>query len=234
MRETRTLEAQTGGDRSRARRNRNQQIETVIFDFGGVFTVSPLTLIREEARRLGVDPTVLMDVCIGSYSEQTDHPWQRVERGEIALDDFVAWTKLETKHRLGVEVDPLTVMETLRRTPVRESMVQLVADLRQVGVVTALLTNNARELRPFWSGLADWDDMFDAIVDSSEVGMRKPAPEAFHLALARCSQSCPERALMIDDFVENLAGARAVGMNAVHVEEDPASAIAAVRKLVLS
>jgi putative hydrolase of the HAD superfamily len=210
----------------------NTSIRTVIFDFGGVFTVSPIQMAREAAELAGIDPDGFIDFMLGSYAEESDHPWQRVERGEIALEDCRTWARLETKRSFGVEMDPLDVMGSLMTSPVRSAMVDLVHELRDAGLGTGLLTNNAREMRGAWGKLADWDTMFDAIIDSSEAGVRKPSATAFNLALERCGEVDPARAIMIDDFATNIAGAEAVGMVGVLVGEDPTDAISRVREMV--
>jgi putative hydrolase of the HAD superfamily len=208
-------------------------IKTVIFDFGGVFTTSPMALAKTFATDAGVDPEGLMDIMLGDYGVESDHPWQRVERGELPLDEARTWARLETKHRLGVEIDPHDMMGQLMSEPVREPMLALVRDLRDAGNTVGLLTNNAKELRHQWGSLADWPSLFDAVVDSSEAGLRKPSPEAFALALQRCGEGDASRALMVDDFEQNVAGARSIGMHAVLVAEDPAPAVAEIRELVL-
>ena len=206
--------------------------ETVIFDLGGVFTGSPLAAARNAARQRGVDAESLIDVMIGRYGEESDHPWQRVERGELPLQEARRWVLAETKRRLGVEIDPMEVMAPLMAEPPRESMVRLAQSLRGRGLTLGLLTNNARELRSEWASLLDWESLFDEIIDSSEVGVRKPDPAAFLLALERCGQVDPERALMVDDFEVNVEGARAIGMKAVLVGEDPQPAIAEIEEMV--
>jgi FMN phosphatase YigB (HAD superfamily) len=66
-------------------------------------------------------------------------------------------------------------------------MLALIRDLRAAGLRTGLLTNNARELRSLWWDLLPYDELFDDIVDSSEVGLRKPNPAVYRLALDRGS-----------------------------------------------
>ncbi len=214
--------------------SRPPSIRTVVFDFGGVFTESPIAAARQAAIRRGVDPEALIELMLGDYGRDSDHPWQRVERGELSLDEVRIWACVETKRQFGVEIDPMDVMEALMEAPIRPCMVQLVEDLRSHGLNTALLTNNAKELRKHWEGLADWASLFHAVVDSSQIGVRKPSPEAFRFALDGCREADPTRALMIDDFTVNVIGAESIGMHGVLVGEDPAPAIASIRQLVLS
>lgn len=207
-------------------------ISTVVFDFGGVFTRSPLALVRRAAETAGVSADALIELMLGGYGTESDHPWQRVERGETTIDEARTWARAETAYRLGVEIDPHDVMSPLFTEPPRQAMIDTAASLKTAGLTTALLTNNVRELRPLWSAMSDWGAIFDHIVDSSEVGLRKPSKEAFELVLDRCSVDDPGRAVMVDDFEVNLDGARAVGMQTVLVGEDPASALATLHALV--
>ena len=61
-------------------------IEAVFFDFGGVFIDSPFAMVGTAAERLGVDEAHLVEVIFGPYDTDTDHPWHRVERGELAFE----------------------------------------------------------------------------------------------------------------------------------------------------
>lgn len=207
-------------------------INAVVFDFGGVFTESPVAVVRAAAEDAGICPEGLIDLMLGGYGIESDHPWQRVERGEMALDDACAWARAQSLHQLGVEIDPLEVMQRLMTTPLRAEMIHLAKDIRRLGVPIAMLTNNARELAPVWKSQADWSSMFDVIVDSSEIGCRKPAPQAFQAALHALGMSDPSTTLMIDDFSVNVEGARKVGMQAIQVDEDPTEAVEAVRTAV--
>ena len=109
-------------------------------------------------------------------------------------------------------------------------MVELVRDLRGGGLRTGLLTNNARELRDRWWALLPYDELFDDVVDSHEVGMRKPNPAIYRLALERLGATA-DRTAFLDDIASNVAAALAEGMVGVLVEGDGAAAIAHVREL---
>ena len=216
------------------KRDESTSIRTIVFDFGGVFTESPIGVVRSAASKAGVNADAAIALMFGDYGVESDHPWQRVERGEIPLDQARVWAQLESKRQLGVEMDPKKIMGALMETPIRSCMVELVEELRNHGLNTALLTNNARELRHHWHGLADWDSLFHAVVDSSEIGVRKPSASAFNFALEGCGETEPARALMVDDFAENINGAESLGMRGILVGEDPGPAIDAIRELVLS
>ena len=60
--------------------------EAVLFDFGGVFTQSPFEVVRLHGAEIGADPEVILEVLFGAYDQDTDHPWHRLERGEITFE----------------------------------------------------------------------------------------------------------------------------------------------------
>jgi putative hydrolase of the HAD superfamily len=111
-------------------------------------------------------------------------------------------------------------------------MVERARRLRSAGVRTALVTNNAREFREGWRSLVPADELFEHVVDSSEVGVRKPDPEIFRIALRRLGDPAPRRTLFLDDFEGNVTAARSLGIRALLVEQDPAPALAALDALL--
>lgn len=207
-------------------------IDAALFDFGGVFTESPFDVLEAMAADLGADPALLTEVVFGPYDQDTDHPWHRVERGELALevarDEIVALGA-----RAGVEADPFQVFARMARTnrAARAEVVACVVRARDAGVRTALVTNNAREFRTGWRRMIDVE-LFDAVVDSSEVGVRKPDPRIYHLALEQVGAVAPERAAFLDDFAGNVAAAERIGLRGILVGPDPAPALSALDALL--
>ena len=74
------------------------------------------------------------------------------------------------------------------------------------------------------------DELFDDVVDSSAVGMRKPNPAIYELALARLGVTDTSRSVFLDDFEPNVAAARALAMHGILVEH-PDPAMAELRRL---
>jgi putative hydrolase of the HAD superfamily len=85
----------------------------------------------------------------------------------------------------------------------------------QHGVRLALLTNNVREWEPRWRAMLPADDLFDVVVDSSAVGLRKPDARIYELTLERLGLSAGACAF-VDDLEHNCEAATDVGMHAVH------------------
>jgi len=201
-------------------------IDAVLFDFGGVFTESPFEVARQFGVALGASPERVLDLVFGPYHEDTNHPWHRLERGEIAIEvaraEIIALGIAE-----GLETDPYLVLAALGRgTGVRESFVDSVRRARAAGMRTAIVTNNVREFRDAWRALLPVDELFDAVVDSSEIGKRKPGEAIFRHALAVLGGPTPERTVFLDDFAGNVRAARALGIHGILVEPDPAPALA--------
>ena len=193
------------------------EIQAVLFDFSGVLTTSPWPTITASA---GGDMTFLT----GPYHEDTDHPWHRLERGEITIDEWLAAVNAAAEEA-GRTLD-LTPMQTLLTDlAVHDDVVAHIGGLRADGYRTALVTNNVREAEAGWRAMIPVDDLFDIVVDSSSVGMRKPAPAIFTHTLDLLGGVAPDRAVFLDDVESNLVGARLAGLHTILVDDPPAPAM---------
>jgi putative hydrolase of the HAD superfamily len=94
------------------------------------------------------------------------------------------------------------------------------------------VTNNAREFRESWTRSVPLDEICHHVVDSSEVGVRKPDARIFEIALERLGGIDPARAIFVDDFEANVAAAQALGMRGVWMRDDYAPAIGEIEKLL--
>ena len=113
----------------------------------------------------------------------------------------------------------------------REDVVAFGKQLKTDGMATALVTNNAAEFRDHWRNAIPLDDLFHHVVDSSEVGLRKPDPKIFELALEHLGASAANT-LFLDDFQGNLDAAAQLGIRGILVETDYEPALEAVRRLL--
>ena len=112
-----------------------------------------------------------------------------------------------------------------------EPMIELMRELKSRGLRMAMLTNNVREWEPLWRSMLPVDEIFELIVDSAFVDMRKPEPEIFELTLERLGGVAAEVCLFIDDIEHNVDAARELGMTAVHYRDNE-QAIAEIRAAV--
>ena len=124
-------------------------IEAVIWDFGGVFCGSPFEALGSVAQQRGLDPNRYFQIIFGSYDRDTDHPWHRLERGEITLE--VARDEiLELGRREDIDADPFHFFAAMAESgggATREDVVRFAKQVKADGVATALVTNNAAEFR---------------------------------------------------------------------------------------
>jgi putative hydrolase of the HAD superfamily len=191
-------------------------IEAVLFDFNGVLTSSPFDAMGALGEPLGVAPEVVLELMLGPYHEDTDHAWHRLERGEIAMLDY-AIDLFARAEAAGLPLDFASLRGLMGELVVHELVVSRIASLREQGYRTGLITNNVKEIAAEWRELVPLADLFDVVVDSSEVGMRKPNPAIYHHALELLGGVPPDRAVFLDDSVGNVDGARRAGLHAIHV-----------------
>jgi putative hydrolase of the HAD superfamily len=205
-------------------------VSAVVFDLGGVLTESPLTAFTAYEEEVGLPPGLI--VRLNSTDPDTN-AWARFERNELDVAGFSAAFEAEAL-AVGHRVEAARVLEALRGE-LRPAMVAAVRRLREAGLPLALLSNNVAPMDrtgPF----GDLLGLFDAIVESSVEGVRKPEPEIYRRALTRLSEAVgrPIEATdcaYLDDLGINLKPARALGFSTVKVV-DPAVALAELSQLV--
>jgi epoxide hydrolase-like predicted phosphatase len=208
-------------------------IEAIIWDFGGVFCGSPFEALADVAREREVDARQYFQIIFGSYDRDTDHPWHRLERGEVTLevarDEILALGK-----RDGIDADPFHFFAAMAKSgggATREDVVTFAKRLKADGLASALITNNAAEFREHWRNALPLAELFDVVIDSSEVGLRKPDPKIFELALARLGTSA-EASVFLDDFQGNLDAAAQLGIRGILVKPDYLPALEALGRLI--
>jgi epoxide hydrolase-like predicted phosphatase len=209
------------------------RFDAVLFDFGGVFLPSPFEVLYRAASRFGLPAETVLLTCFGRYDEDTDHPWHRLERGEISAEEALAGIAALAQES-GFDIDPIAVLGGAMGTGniVREDVVAAARDIKSLGLKTAVVTNNIREYGPKWRALLPLDEIFDAVVDSCEEGIRKPNPRIFELALERLGDVAPQRAIFLDDAPGNVAAAAQLGLHAILVASNHLPALDELRGLV--
>ncbi len=198
-------------------------IRAVFFDFGGVVLSSPFDAFASYEQRSGLPEGLLRSL---NATAPDTNAWARLERSEIGIDDFVVAFEAEAA-AAGHRVDGRAVLACLSGE-LRPAMVEAVRRCSEQ-FVTGLLTNN------FVAGADDrgaahhpeWRDvvaLFDVVVESSRVGVRKPDRRFYELA-CEMAEVEPAEVVFLDDLGVNLKPARAMGMTTIKVE-DPAVALA--------
>jgi len=205
-------------------------VSAVVFDLGGVLTESPKTAFTAYEEEAGL-PSGLI-VRLNSTDPDTN-AWARFERNELDAAGFSAAFEAEAL-AAGHRVEAARVLAALRGD-LRPSMVEAVRRLRAAGLPLALLSNNVAPMERT-GALGELLGLFDAIVESSVEGVRKPEPEIYRRALTRLSEAVgrPIEAsdcAYLDDLGINLKPARALGFATIKVVE-PAGALAELSELV--
>jgi len=184
-------------------------VKAVIFDVGGVLVRTEDPAPRERlAAEHGLSVKELYDIVFGSDT------WGLVQLGSITSDDH--WQAVG--HRMGlVRPDGANAFRAAFFAGDRldRELLDLIRQLRARYKI-ALLSNAPGNLR-HWI-VREWEvpvNTFDEIVVSAEEGIMKPDPEIYCIALDRLGV-LPQEAIFVDDFVENVEAARALGIKAIH------------------
>jgi epoxide hydrolase-like predicted phosphatase len=209
-------------------RSASRLIDAVIFDLGGVLAANGRH--TDFAARFPAEQAeTVRAIMLGDYGADGDHPWHRLERGEITLQEVRRLNRAALA-TAGIELPPPpTGGGPMMEFVVNEPVAELVRELRSQGFRLGVLTNNVAEFKAQWRTMLPFEELFDDIVDSHEVGMRKPNPSIYQLALARLGVEAG-RTAFLDDVASNVSAADALGMRGVLVDEDPTEAVAAVRR----
>lgn len=202
------------------------ELKAVVFDFGGVFTDSPFHAFTAYAGKIGASDEQLSDIVFGGYGVDGDHPWHQVERGEITLEkareDIMALGALQD---LKVDIWEVFMAMSENGGGLREELVAYVRTIRASGLATGIITNNVVEFRDHWRSMLPVEELFDFVVDSSEVGIRKPNPAIFLKALEIGGYS-PEQIIFLDDYQGNVIAAEALNIRSILVDGDGAKTVA--------
>jgi putative hydrolase of the HAD superfamily len=206
----------TGGDLSAAD-GTGDGARAVVCDFGGVLTVPLIEAFAAVQARSGAS----VEALAGAMSRVTEatgrHPLHDLEKGLVSEADFLAGLEAELDGEISLRGFSEAYFSALH--PNKE-MMSYMAELRRRGLRTALLTNNVREWEPRWRAkIPDLDEVFEIVVDSAFVGMRKPEPEIYELTLDRLGGVAAEDCVFVDDTDVNCDAARVLGIRAVHFRE---------------
>lgn len=188
--------------------------QAVLFDYGGVLTGPVGVSIDAWLRADGIDPASFTKVLRTwmSRSAPEGTPVHRLETGELPPEEFEQLLAAELKTHHGTPVEPTGLLGRLfagmRAAP---EMFELVEQLKAGGVRVGLLSNSWGNTYP----RQRINDLFDPVVISGEIGLRKPHAPIFEHALARWGLTAGE-VVFIDDAGPNIEGARSLGLTAVH------------------
>jgi putative hydrolase of the HAD superfamily len=200
-------------------------IRAVVCDWGGVLTSPLADSFRAFSRHTGIPVAALGRALAAMHAREGIHPLHELECGRVSEHDFLARVAAVLAEQLQREIAMHDFAEHYFAGLTRNApMIELMAALRGEGYRMACLTNNVREWQPRWSAIAPIDEIFELVVDSAFVGMRKPDREIYELTVQGLGVSAAE-CLFVDDIEVNCAGARAAGLHAIrYVDADQATA----------
>jgi putative hydrolase of the HAD superfamily len=188
-------------------------LRALVVDYGGVLT-SPLqdslrSWREDDEIDLALFRRVLGEWLGPSYgAEAATNPMHALERGEIAIPDFERELARRLTTHDGREVGPEGLLSRMfGGVSKQQPMFDVVRRARGQGISTALLSNSWGNDYP----REEWDEIFDAVAISGEVGMRKPEPGIYRLAADRLGLE-PAQCVFVDDLGPNVKGAVGVGM----------------------
>jgi putative hydrolase of the HAD superfamily len=193
-------------------------IRAIMFDFGGVISSSPFEAFAQLEAAYGLPSGFIRTV---NTTNPDDNAWAQLERGEIDVETFGALWSAEARDH-GHALDGRLVLERLSGD-IRPQMVAAVRVCR-TAFKTACLTNNFLSAEATVSAeVASVYALFDAVLESRNLGVRKPDPLFYELACEAVGVA-PAESVFLDDLGVNLKPARALGMHTIKVTE-PYSAL---------
>ena len=214
---------------------RDRPIEAVIWDYGGVISSPLFRGIGSFEADLGYPAGSVLELIFGERAyvgsdaggdpsdgptaaeSSVTHDWHRLEIGEITIVEYMTGVVERAPDIIGAALDIDAYRQFMRDMDVGTHwpVVHRIRALQRDGLRLALLTNNVREFGDAWRSTFPVDELFEIVVDSSHVGMRKPDPRIYLLTCERVGVD-PEAAVFLDDNRDNVEAARALGMEAVH------------------
>jgi putative hydrolase of the HAD superfamily len=193
------------------------EIKAVISDFGGVLTTPLLDAFASVQDRTGIPAAALGSAMQSIADADGAHPLYELETGRMTEVDFLAKVESALEPELGHRPEMRRFSEIyFEALGPNEPMIDLMRRLRNRGYRMALLTNNIREWEPQWRSMLPVDEIFEVVVDSGFVGVRKPDPPIYELTLERLGDGilAPD-CLFVDDVEVNVEAARELGMAAI-------------------
>lgn len=205
----------------------------VFWDFGGVILSSPFDAFLQYEAQKGLPEGFLRSV---NAINPDANAWALLERNEVSPRDFDALFLAEST-ALGHPVPGADVLKLLAGE-IRPAMVQALDTVKAAGYAMACLTNNVvggdgatPERR---EAVAAVMARFDAVIESSKVGCRKPETRFYEIA-CETLQVSPHECVFLDDLGVNLKPAAAMGMHTIKVinPDDALAALSAALQLAL-
>ncbi|MGW4393494.1 HAD family hydrolase [Streptomyces sp. NPDC004685] len=201
------------------------RISAVLFDFGGVLTTSLIEAFEAFGATLGVDPRLPLRLL--AKDERSGALLVEHEEGRLGQRDFEdGFAERLRAHGADIQGPGLLSLMQAGLRPDR-AMLDLVAEVRNAGHRVGLLSNSLGD--DCYAGF-DLESMFDAVVISGEIGVRKPSRRAYAIACERLGAE-PGETVMVDDLEHNIVAARRAGLAGI-LHREAATTAAELRAML--
>jgi len=197
------------------------RIRAAVFDYGGVLIAGGPSEVAAFGGKTGLTEDIWRPLRREFFGNEGI--WAQLERGEVPYSDFTAALR-RAIHDAGGSVSEEQAESFMgspdpmgQRARLRPQMLDAVRRIRAV-MPTALLTNNVKEWRAEWERVLDPASLFDVVIDSSEVGARKPEPRIYEITREKLGVRHDE-IFFVDDIGQNLKAARALGWSTLLFRE---------------
>jgi putative hydrolase of the HAD superfamily len=204
----------------------------VLWDFGGVILTSPFEAFSRYEQEAGLPEDFIR--LLNARNPDTN-AWTKMERNEVSLDGFVTLFEAEAWEH-GQRLDGWRVLQSISGD-IRPQMVEALRRCKKSFRVACITNNMKAGEGPGMArsagkakAVAEVMTLFEHVVESSKVGVRKPDPRIYQHACELLGVP-PEACVYLDDLGINLKPARALGMRTIKVG-DPDIAIAELEAIV--
>lgn len=191
----------------------------VLWDFGGVITTSPFEAFNRFEAEHGLPRDFIRTI---NATNPEANAWAQLESSDIGVDEFdekfaaesrAAGNEIRGRDVLALlsgDVRP-EMVEALQRIKTRFAIGCITNNVRNQGEGPGMAATSERA-----SEISGVMELFDVVIESSKVGIRKPNPEIYRIACREMAVE-PDRAIFLDDLGINLKPARALGMTTIKV-----------------
>jgi epoxide hydrolase-like predicted phosphatase len=202
-------------------------VEAIVSDFGGVLTSPLIDSFASFQDSHGLSLETLGASMARVAEVDGVNPLFELETGRLPEAEFLRKLSAAASELTGRPVQMHGFGEQyFEHLHPNGPMIEHMRRLRERGYRMAICTNNVREWEALWRAKLPVDEIFEVVVDSAFVGVRKPDREIFEITLRELGVA-PEAALLVDDIDVNCDAARGLGMRAVHFRSNE-QAIAAI------
>tara|TARA_B100001093_G_scaffold244203_1_gene233844 strand:- start:1482 stop:2135 length:654 start_codon:yes stop_codon:yes gene_type:complete len=200
---------------------KNNKFSSVFWDFGGVITSSPFEAFNHFEKENNLPNNLIRKI---NSINHKNNAWALLEQSKISIDEFDDLFLSESK-AVGAEIKGKDVLMLLQGK-IRPKVVKVLKKFNKLGFFQACLTNNFNSEGKDKSALDDENierleilKIFDHVIESKNIGLRKPDLAFYHYVLDLTSCD-PKKTIFLDDLGINLKPAKSMGMSTIKVTSE--------------